>query len=63
MNFDEINGKTGFANGEKFTSYAQVMDYFTVENITMMFGECVLTPQELSEMGTLVIINKCHSEF
>ena len=41
--FDEINNLTGFANGDKFSNDDEVRQYFTVENMLVMFGECHLT--------------------
>lgn len=43
--FDEINGATGFANGEKFVTEEEVREYFTVEAMEDMgindnLGEC-----------------------
>lgn len=70
MTFDQINDATGFANGEKFSSPAEVRDYFTVDNIREMFGGVVvegerpegegdgciyITQGELDEMAETVI--------
>lgn len=62
MNFDQINDATGFANGETFASEQDVRDYFTVENITEMFGQ---SPEQsvLAKMANIVIANEWHCEF
>ena len=56
---------TGYNAGEKFTSPAQVRDYFTARNFTAMFGEhCEIpTGDVLADMAAIVINNKLHCEF
>lgn len=72
--FNEINDVTGFANGDKFDSAAQVRDYFTVENLHAMVGKgsflkeeedgtfTDLTPTQetLDSWATYVIENRLH---
>lgn len=57
---DHIHEATGFDNGDLFTSEEQVRQYFTVQNITDMFGECPYTQDELDEMAEAVIANRWH---
>ena len=62
--FDTINDATGFANGDKFTSAAQVRKYFTVKNIQGMFGgECGTSAATLRAWAALVIKNRWHCAF
>ena len=64
MNFDTINDETGFANGEQFTSEAQVRSYFTVENMREMFsGDCAQDTETLNEYAETVIENRWHCAF
>ena len=58
----EIHYATGFDNGDLFTSEEQVREYFTVENIQAMFGECPYTQAELAEMAETVITHGWHME-
>ena len=62
MNFDQINDQTGFANGDTFASEQDVREYFTVANITDMFGD---SPEQsvLTKMANIVIANEWHCEF
>lgn len=57
---DQIHEATGFDNGDLFTSEAQVREYFTVQNVTDMFGECPCTQDELDEMAEAVTANRWH---
>jgi len=59
----EIHYATGFDNGDLFTSAEQVREYFTVENIQAMFGECSYTQAELDEMAEAVISHRWHMAF
>lgn len=61
--FTEINDATGFANGQKFTTEAQVKEYFTTANMSDMFGEPHPTQSELDAMVDLVIANWWHCDF
>ena len=67
MTFDELNDKTGFANGDKFTSEQQVRDYFTVDNFETMFPESMGGTQfdadTLESWADLVIENGWHCDF
>lgn len=56
----EIHDATGFDNGDLFRSEQEVRDYFTVANITEMFGECPYTQDELNEMADEVITHRWH---
>lgn len=56
----EIHDATGFDNGDLFESEAEVREYFTVESIEFMFGECPYTQAELDEMAEAVIRNGWH---
>jgi hypothetical protein len=59
--FGQINDATGFANGDQFTSEAQVREYFTVENMRLMFsGECPQTQDDLDAMADAVVENRWH---
>lgn len=59
--FDVINGTTGFANGDEFTSPDQVRDYFTPAAQTDMFGlDAVTDADTLSGWAELVIKNGWH---
>lgn len=60
MTFDEINEKTGFADGDLFTSAEDVRGYFTPRNLASIFGECALTTPQLQAMADEVILNKWH---
>lgn len=57
--FDQINESTAFADGEPFTSPEQVRDYFTMQNLSEMFGpHCEEVSQEtLNKMADTVISN------
>lgn len=64
--FDAINNLTGFAEGDQFTSEAQVRGYFTRTNIMQMFDLCLgQTPNqdELNGYADLVIAHKWHCAF
>jgi len=58
--FDEINEKTGFANGDKFLNEQEIREYFTIDNMVVMFGGCLETQEELNAMAETVIKNKWH---
>lgn len=59
--FDTINGSTGFANGDTFTSEQQVRDYFTVAAQVEMFGRDAVQDQDtLDEWANQVIKNRWH---
>ncbi len=66
LTFDDINDKTGFANGEKFESEQEVREYFTVESMASMFSGNLadypgLTDQNLlDQMAGAVIENGWH---
>lgn len=55
-----ISDATGFDHGDEFTSEEQVREYFTVDNMRAMFGECAYTQDELDEMADAVIHNGWH---
>ena len=62
--FDEINYRTGFANGEPFTDEAQVRAYFTPANQISMFGDDAVTVEQyLAMWADLVIANRWHCAF
>ncbi len=62
--FDEINYRTGFANGEQFTDEDQVRAYFTPANQISMFGDDAVTvDQYLAMWADLVITNRWHCAF
>lgn len=61
--FDEINDKTGFANGERFNSELDVLDYFSEENMIDMFGENNFDQTTLYDYATAVIQNRWHCNF
>lgn len=62
--FDEINERTGFANGELFTDEAQVLAYFTAQNQLAMFGDDAVTiDSHLTQWADLVIANRWHCAF
>jgi hypothetical protein len=64
ITFSEINDSTGFANGEKFTTQAQVRSYFTMSNMHEMFGpHCEVDESTLTDMADAVICEKWHCEF
>src|SRR5690606_26358408 len=56
----EIHYATGFDNGDLFRSAEEVREYFTVANITEMFGSCPYTQAELNEMADEVIAHRWH---
>lgn len=63
MYFDEINDKTGFAEGEVFRTEQQIRDYFTEESMETMFGEGHgLTQPLLDEMADEVIEHEWHAD-
>ncbi len=68
LSFDDINDKTGFANGEKWVLEQEVRDYFTVESMKAMFAGNLadypdLTNQELlNQMADAVIGNRWHKD-
>lgn len=62
---------TGYANGDTFSSEAQVREYFTVANMLHMFGQPddPMTPDaiaewqdELNQMADAVIRNGWHMD-
>src|SRR5690606_9403293 len=57
---DRIHDATGFDNGDLFRSAEEVREYFTVANITEMFGSCPYTQDELNEMADEVIAHRWH---
>ena len=57
---DRISEATGFDRGDLFRSVEQVRDYFSVENMRNMFGECPYTQDELHAMAEAVIANRWH---
>lgn len=63
MSKQDINDATGFENGAKFISAEDVYNYFTVEVMVGMFGQCTQTQGELDEMAERVIEKKWHCEF
>lgn len=68
MIIDSINEQTGFMNGEKFESEEQIREYFTVENMVAMFGDCYgrnpeREQKQLSEMADVVIKYRWHCDF
>jgi len=56
----EIHYATGFDNGDLFRSAEEVRRYFTVTNITEMFGSCPYTQDELNAMADEVIAHRWH---
>jgi len=56
----QIRDATEFDSGDLFTSEEQVREYFTIENLRSMFGECSLTQDELDEMAEEVIRHGWH---
>ncbi len=55
---------TGYANGAKFSSSAEVRDYFSGRNFARMFpGDPVPTGDELDDMAAYVINNRLHCDF
>lgn len=63
--YEEINELTGFAQGERFSTAAQVRWYFDVENMMATFPhapeDSILRDQdELDKMAALVIKNRWH---
>ena len=61
MNFSEINGMTGFANGEPFETEADVRAYFQADEQRAMFGDDAVVNQDLlNEMAETVIENGWH---
>jgi hypothetical protein len=58
LDFDHINDKTGFANGNKFIDADEVRCYFTVKAQRGMFGADGISDQGvLNEMAETVIRN------
>ena len=61
MLFDYINEKTVFVDRDPFHSGSEVRNYFTVKNMTYMFGDDYeISQQKLDEMAELVIQKKWH---
>lgn len=60
MTFDEINEKTGFAEGDLFHSPEEVRRFFTIRNLISLRGECALTTRQLEAIATEVITNRWH---
>lgn len=65
--FQTISAETGFDQGDRFTSESQVREYFTVANMTAMFGpfEPGDEPDQeaLEAMAKVVIENRWHCAF
>lgn len=58
---DEINDRTGFANGDKFDDEAEVLEYFTPASQRQMFGPDAEADEDvLDEMAEQVIANRWH---
>ncbi len=60
MTFDEINEKTGFADGDLFSNADEVRKFFTLQNLISLRGECTLTTMQLQAMASEVIANRWH---
>lgn len=60
-----ISAETDFDSGEKFESAEQVRHYFTVANMTAMFGgeDATFSQDELDAMAATVILNRWHCAF
>lgn len=58
---DEINDKTGFAMGDKFTSEEDVHGYFSAEHMSEL--GITFSQNELDEMAKTVINNRIWCEF
>jgi len=55
---------TGYANGLKFKSPAEVRDYFSGRNLARLFpGEAVPDGDTLADMASYVINNRLHCNF
>ncbi len=63
INFDEISAFTAFDKGEKFNDEEQVREYFTVDNIIEMFGECAFSQAELDRWANRVLQERRHCDF
>ena len=57
-----ISEATAFDRGDKFVSEDQVRDYFRVESMRLMFGECDQNQATLDEWAQAVIDNGWHME-
>ena len=55
-----VSEATGFDQGDEFETEAQVREYFTVDNIRDMFGECPYTQEDLDLMAEAVIDGGWH---
>lgn len=55
-NIDDIFKFTGYVGKEaRFDSEKEVLEYFTVENMINMFGECEETQSDLDEIASLIL--------
>ena len=58
---DLINEHTGFLNGNIFKNENEVLDYFRVENIELMFNDShSITQDDLDEWSNYIILHKFH---
>lgn len=66
MDWQQISDATGFDNGNKFSSSRDVYDYFTIENMVVMFGDDfrsdLWTERDLRAMAEAVIANQWNME-
>ena len=56
----QIHEATNFDAGDLFRSEQEVRQYFTVQNIADMFGECPYSQEQLDEMAEEVIRHRWH---
>ena len=67
LTFDEINDRTGFANGIRFENDQEVREYFTVETMRDILGSVppsdIPTSTDLDVMANTVIEKKWHCAF
>lgn len=58
-----VSQATGFDSGDQFESEEQVRDYFSVQSLTELFGECIYSPEELAAMVEAVLDGRWHCAF
>jgi len=63
FNVREALQKSGYDGGEKFSSPAEVREYFTRKNFLDMGGECDWTDEQLTKMANWIIQHREHCSF
>ena len=63
FNLSEALRESGYGEGQKFASPAEVREYFTRKNMRDMFNECDWTDEQLTKMANWIIQHREHCSF